>query len=83
MPQTPVEKKFCSLSANHWLQNLASINSKKLGIAKFQSLNKILAVGENPSGWEKDSGPREKESSEFLSPLTFNPLPKKSAGGVE
>ena len=46
MPQTKVEKKFCSLSANHWRQNLASIIDKKLGMAEFQPLAKILEVKE-------------------------------------
>ena len=44
MPQTKVEKKFCSLSVGSRRQNIASLIDKKLGVAEFQSLNQILFV---------------------------------------
>ncbi len=44
MPQTPVEKKFCSLSTSEWRQNLAQLLDKNPGVAEFQHLNQILFV---------------------------------------
>ena len=44
MPQTPVEKKFCSLSTDSRRHNLAQLLDKNLGVAEFQHLNQILFV---------------------------------------
>ena len=44
MPQTKVEKKFCSLSTSSRRHNLTQLLDKNLGVAEFQHLNQILFV---------------------------------------
>ncbi len=45
MPQTLIEKKFCSLFAACRGQNLAPIICEKLAVAEFLEIQKNLAGG--------------------------------------
>ena len=45
MPQTKSERKYFQVRVDEKLQNTASIIDKKLTVAKFQPVNKIIAGG--------------------------------------
>jgi hypothetical protein len=42
MPQTRVEKKFCSLPSVSWRQNINSIIAEKLTLTEFEEIEGFL-----------------------------------------